>query len=261
MQESCFGENHNHRSKQSLTIQYVPVDQLKANPRNPRVHSKRQLNQIAASIRDFGFNVPVLVDAELQIVAGHGRAEASRLINLAEIPTIRIDHLSPEQVRAFLIADNRITENSEWNESLLAEELKTLSELNLDFSLEVCGFETAEIDVLIEGLEVATAGPDPADQLPDTDRSPVVTQLGDLWLLNHHRLLCADARQEASFEVLMDENRASVVFVDPPYNVKIDGHASGKGVIKHDDFIMGSGENGCNPVYEFPDQRPKTTSE
>ncbi|MGB6401558.1 MAG: ParB/Srx family N-terminal domain-containing protein, partial [Candidatus Sulfotelmatobacter sp.] len=135
-----------------LTIQHRPVDTLRLDPLNPRDHSKKQIAQVAESIRAFGFNVPVLIDADNKIMAGHGRVLACQLLGITEIPTICLGHLSPEQVRAFIIADNKLTENATWNEILLGEQLKSLSEIDLNFSLEATGFEMGEIDVLIEGL-------------------------------------------------------------------------------------------------------------
>jgi len=147
--------NRNDRQKppnSRLTIQHRPVDTLRLDPRNPREHSKKQIAQIAESIRAFGFNVPVLIDDDNKIIAGHGRVLACQLLGISEVPTICLSHLSPKQVRAFIIADNKLTENSTWNEILLGEQLKSLSEIDLNFSLEATGFEMGEIDVLIEGL-------------------------------------------------------------------------------------------------------------
>jgi ParB-like chromosome segregation protein Spo0J len=114
---------------------YRPISQLKLGPRNPRAHSKRQVHQIARSIETFGFNVPVLIDANLKVIAGHGRILAAQQLGLAEVPTILLDHLTEAQARAFMIADNRLTETSVWNDQLLAEQLRDLSLMDLDFGL------------------------------------------------------------------------------------------------------------------------------
>jgi DNA modification methylase len=225
-----------------LVIVYKLIAELRANPRNPRKHSKKQIQQIAKSIRTFGFLVPILVDAEGNIICGHGRIEAAQLEGMTEVPTICATNLTEPQIRAFMMADNRLMENSEWDERLLAEQFKELSELNLDFDLESTGFEMAEIDLLIEGLSPAIQGEDPADKIPDTCGSVPVTQSGNLWLLDAHRVLCGDARDPQSFAQLMDKQRAAMIFIDPPYNVPIDGHASGKGAIKHPHFLMAAGE-------------------
>src|SRR5271155_386244 len=142
--------------KGAVALVYRPLAELKCDPRNPRAHSPRQIRQIARSIAAFGFNVPVLVDAQLKVIAGHGRVLAARALELDEVPTIRLEHLNAAQARALMIADNRLTENSAWDERLLAEQLQELSVLDLDFSLEATGFEMGDIDLRIEGLEAAS---------------------------------------------------------------------------------------------------------
>src|SRR5256885_6341830 len=136
-----------------LRIDLRPAEELKPNPANPRLHSKKQIRQIANSIETFGFNVPVLVDAELNVIAGHGRLLACRELGWSEVPTLCLDHLTPAQARAFAIADNRLTEIATWDDRLLAQELKELSLLRLDFNIEVTGFEMGEIDFRIASLE------------------------------------------------------------------------------------------------------------
>src|SRR5947208_1981129 len=136
-----------------ISIVYRAIDQLKPDPANPRLHSKKQIRQIANSIEAFGFNVPVLVDAELNVIAGHGRLLACRELGWTEVPTLCLDHLTPAQARAFMIADNRLTEISSWDARLLAEQLKDLSLHGLDFNIEVIGFEMGEIDLRIASLE------------------------------------------------------------------------------------------------------------
>jgi ParB-like chromosome segregation protein Spo0J len=228
---------------QKLAIEYKSPHELKPNPKNPRTHSEKQIEQIACSIDVFDFNVPALINAAGCIIAGHGRVEAAKRLGLSSIPVIRLEHLTPTQVTAFAVADNKLTDNSAWDEQLLAEQLKYLSEAELDFSMEAIGFETAEIDLLIDGLDGANnAQNDPADELPDSRLAIPVSQEGDLWMLSRHRILCADALKEKSFLVLMDRQKAAVVFTDPPYNVKINGHVSGLGKIKHREFTMGCGE-------------------
>jgi DNA modification methylase len=239
----------NHKSKfpatgrSALSVTYRPIDNIRLDPGNPRSHSRRQIRQIANSIKAFGFNVPVLIDQEMKVIAGHGRLLACRELGWTEVPTIRLDHLSQAQARAFMIADNRLTETSCWDERLLAEQLKELSELDLDFSLETTGFEMGEIDLRIEGLDSgADPQDDPADVIPPTPKRPPVSRTGDLWLLGRHRLCCGSALDRGAYDVLMDGERAAIVFTDPPYNVAIDGHASGLGAIRHRDFVMASGE-------------------
>ncbi len=150
--------------KPELAIKYRLITTLKLDPKNPRLHSQKQIRQIARSIELFGFSVPILINREMQVVAGHGRIQACKQLGLTEVPTILLEHLSEAQTRAFMIADNRLTENSVWNDRLLGEQFKVLSTLDLDFSIEATGFEMSEIDIKIEG-------PEPAQ--PRKGRSPL----------------------------------------------------------------------------------------
>ena len=225
-----------------IAIVYQPVSALKLDPRNPRVHGPKQIRQIARSIEAFGFVVPILVDASGKIIAGHGRISAAQLLGWSEVPTICLDHLTEAQVKAFMIADNRLTENSTWDDRLLAQHLKDLSLLELDFSLEVTGIAMGEIDMRIEDLEVTpAAAPDPGDALPPA-AGPQVSRAGDLWLLGRHRVYCGDALDDGAYDALMQGDTAAMVFTDPPYNVKIDGNVSGLGAVQHREFAMASGE-------------------
>src|SRR5438093_12592353 len=174
-----------------MSVVYRRVDDLKPDPRNPRLHSSTQSRQIASSIETFGFNVPVLVDAELKVICGHGRLLACRELGWSEVPTLCLDHLTPAQTRAFMIADNRLTEIATWDDRLLAQQLQELSVLGLDFSTEVSGFEMGEIDLRIASLEeMSTPDADPADAVPEVSAGPPVSKIGDLWLLDRHRVLC-----------------------------------------------------------------------
>jgi DNA modification methylase len=226
----------------ALTVIYTSIGRLKLNPRNTRIHTDKQIAQLARSIGAFGFNVPILIDAKSNVIAGHGRVCAAKVLGIATVPTIRLEHLSEQQIRAFAIADNRLTENAAWDQQLLGEQLKILSEAEIDFSLETTGFEMGEIDLMIENLSLALKGrEDPADTFPEAS-SAVVTQFGDLWILGKHQVLCGNALSPADHERLMDGHKANVVFTDPPYNVRISGNASGKGKISHREFVMASGE-------------------
>ncbi len=228
---------------QKLAIEYKSPHELEPDPRNPRVHSAKQIKQIACSIEAFGFNAPALINAKGRVIAGHGRVEAAKNLGLSSIPVIKIEHLTPAQVTAFAIADNKLSENSVWDEHLLAEQIKALTVADLDFSMETIGFETAEIDLLIEGLEAANNGHiDPADELPEARSIVPVSKGGDLWILGRHRILCADALKDQSLSILMDGQKAAGVFSDPPYNLKIDGHVRGLEKIKHHEFAMAAGE-------------------
>ena len=227
-------------SSAALSITYCKTDSLNPNAHNPRVHTKKQVGQIAQSIQSFGFNVPLLVDEHSTVIAGHGRLLAAKQLGWQKIPVIRLEHLTRAQQSAFLIADNRLTENSSWNDRLLGEQLKTLSEMDLTFELSATGFEVSEIDLLIDGLDVVMTS-DVDDQVPANTGLPV-TRAGDLWQLGRHRVLCGDALRGESHAELMGGGKAHLVITDPPYNVAIDGHASGLGRTKHREFEMASGE-------------------
>jgi ParB-like nuclease domain len=208
---------HSSRSSLDLKIVYRRIDELRPDPTNPRQHTKKQIRQIAASIKAFDFNVPILIDRDDNVIAGHGRLDAGRELGWAEVPTLCLDHLSPEQARAFRIADNRLTEISAWDDRLLAQQLKDLSLLGLDFNIEVTGFEMAEIDLRIAGLEeVPEQADDPADAVPEVSAGPSVSKLGDLWLLGGHRVFSGNALDPKAFAALMGDERAAMVFTDRP---------------------------------------------
>jgi DNA modification methylase len=229
---------------QKLAIQYLSVGSLRPDPKNARQHSDKQVQQIARSIEAFGFNVPVLVDADLRVVAGHGRLLACKRLGIAQVPVVRLEHLSEHQIRAFMIADNRLTENGDWDDRLLGEQFKILSEAEIDFKLEVTGFETSEIDLFLENLAPASDGQaDPGDVLPEAS-SVQVSRNGDLWRLGKHQILCGDSLFPASYERLMGGQKAQMVFIDPPDNDPIYGYVSALGKVQHPEFAMASGERG-----------------
>lgn len=226
-----------------LKVVYRHIDEIRPNPRNPRRHNRRQIKKLARIIQKQGCNVPLLLDRYGNLLAGHARYEACRSLGLTELPTICLEHLNEHQAQAFMLADNRLAELSEWDEPLLAGHLKELSEA-LNFEIELSGFELGEIDLRIEGLNSAVEEEaDAADALPQIPSSkPPVTHPGDLWLLGENRVLCANTLEESSYVVLMNGKRAAMVLSDPPYNVRIEGNVSGLGRIQHRDFLMGSGE-------------------
>lgn len=238
------------QSVSELAIEYRSISSLHVDPKNARLHDKRQLKQIAESIKTFGFNVPILVDQNKNIIAGHGRLLAVQELGWQQVPTIQISHLTSAQQRAFAIADNRLTENAAWDEALLAQSLSELASLDLDFSLEVTGFTMSEIDLCIESLKGIPAQNDPLDSIPDITGIPVCVT-GDLWQLGKHRLLCADALKAESYALLMEGQNADMVFTDPPYNVKIKGHCTGQGRHVHREFPMASGEMSVTEFTEF----------
>ena len=222
-----------------LAVVYLPIAELKLDPTNPRVHTPRQIRKIARSIERLGFNVPVLIDAHGRVIAGHGRILACQLLGWTQVPTICLEHLNEAQARAFMIADNRLTEISEWDDRLLAEQLKELSELNLDFNLEATGFEMGEIDLRIESLKSpAKDDQDSADDLSEVPAGPPVTRPGDIWGLNENRVHCASALDAVAHAALMQGEQAQMVFSDPPYNLRV----SGLGKKRYREFAMASGE-------------------
>jgi DNA modification methylase len=218
----------------------LPRSQLKPYRRNARLHPKKQVREIADSIRRFGFLNPVLVDKENMILAGHGRVAAAKLLEIDLIPCLRIENLSQSEKRAYVLADNKIALNAAWDEEILAEELKALLVEEPCFDLTVTGFSIPEIDELIEGLEPEEPGDPDDDRIPAD--GPSRCRPGDLWQLGFHRLICGNALERATVEALMGGERAQMVFTDPPYNVPIQGHVGGSGAIRHREFAMASGE-------------------
>jgi DNA modification methylase len=223
------------------TIEVVSVGALKPYPRNARTHSKKQIRQIADSIQSFGFTNPVLVDDAGLIIAGHGRVEAAKLLGMREVPTLRLSHLNEAEKRAYIIADNRLAEKAGWDRNILAIELQSLIEL--EFQVELTGFETPEIDLLIEEWGEADNAHGPEDDVEETrpDR-PAISRPGDLWILGQHRLLCGNALEASDYRALLGDEKAEMIMTDPPYNVRVDGHVGGLGKIKHREFAMGAGE-------------------
>jgi len=221
----------------TLAIELRPVASLKPYPRNARRHPPKQIRQIARSIEVFGFTNPILIDADGMVLAGHGRLEAAKRLNMSEVPTVRLDHLDDAAKRAYVLADNRLAEKAGWDDETLALELGQLAEMDIDLTLT--GFDTAEIDKLLtpffsDDEEEQEHKPDPGDD--------IVSVLGDLWLLGNHRLYCGDSTEAASYERLLGTERAQMVFTDGPYNVKIEGNVSGLGKTRHGEFVMASGE-------------------
>lgn len=223
------------------TLIQIATGDLIPSPRNARTHDRQQVRQIAASIRQFGFTNPVLVDEGNSLIAGHGRLEAAKQIGLEQVPAIRITHLSAAEKRALRLADNKIAANAGWDLEILAAELADLSTMELEFDIGVTGFEVAEIDLIIG--DHGGRGEDEPEIAPLPDRSrPAICRRGDLWLLENHRVVCGDARSAADYETLMAGETAAMGFTDPPYNVKINGHVCGKRQVRHREFAEASGE-------------------
>ena len=235
-------------------ITHRPLATLTPWARNARTHSTKQIRQIAASIQQFGFTAPVLIDEAGTILAGHGRVAAATLLGLTEVPCLQIEHLSEAQKRAYVLADNKLALNANWDEDLLATELGALVATDLDLDISVTGFSIPEVDDLL--ATVAPEEPDdPADDaLPDA--APARVHRGEVWQLGAHRLICGDVRDPAVLPALMAGEQARLVFTDPPYNVPIDGHAGGLGRIKHREFAMAAGEMSREAFTAFLQQAP-----
>ena len=231
------------------TLHYLNPTTLIPYKKNARKHSKKQVKQIAISIEEFGFTNPILIDKQKNILAGHGRVEAAKHLNLEMVPCLYIEHLNEEQKRAYILADNKIALNSTWDEDLLSEELNALSKIDLGFDIETTGFSVAEIDLLIEDVQPEEDHDPKDDTLPQDVKKRV--QAGDLWQLGNHRLICGDSLDTKTIDRLMDQQNARMVFTDPPYNVKIDGHVGGKGNIKHKEFAFASGEMSQSEFTNF----------
>jgi DNA modification methylase len=230
-------------SQKPVFVAFSAVAGLRPYQGNARTHSKKQIRQIADSIRKFGFTNPVLISDEDEIIAGHGRVEAAKLLGMQSVPTLRLSHLDSAQRRAYVIADNKLALNAGWDREVLAIELQAL--IDLEFDVEITGFCTAEVDLLFDAARESSPDPEHAEdnQVPPlTDPVSAVTRCGDLWLLDRHRLLCGDARHAETYDHLLQDERADLIFTDPPYNVPIDGHVCGLGRIRHREFAMGTGE-------------------
>jgi DNA modification methylase len=224
------------RGLKNLVVIYRRVEDLIPYARNARTYTKKQIKKLAKCIQRFGFLIPIVIDANGVIICGHVRLLAAKQAGVDKIPTIQLEHLSPAEIRAFVIADNRLAEESTWNDEILKIELQNIIiEGVVDVSFT--GFEIPEIDIKLGAL----AEEDPADEIPE-EQSAAVTRPGDLWFLDDHRILCADTQDEAAVKRLMGERLAAMVLADPPYNVKIAGNCSGKGIVKHPDFVMACGE-------------------
>lgn len=239
------GKTHRQPDSSNLFARLGPItyrrpDELVAYKRNARKHPERQLVALAASMREYGFNVPVLIASDREIIAGHARVEAAKRVGLSEIPTISADHLSPAQVKAYRLADNRLPELATWDLDALAAELEEIIALD-EIEIESLGWSTAEMDVLLTAQAEIDGNDDPADAVPETPLHPVARS-GDLWILGRHRLLCGSALEAASWQRLLGDRKAGMVFTDPPFNTKINGHVSGLGKVKHQEFAQASGE-------------------
>ena len=225
-----------------LHIEYLSPARLRAYPRNARTHSRKQVQQIANSIKAFGFTNPLLIDGAGMILAGHGRLAAGKLLGLERVPCVRLESMSEAQKRAYILADNKLALNAGWDEDLLTLELQELSILDPAFDISLTGFSIAEVDTLIDGAFPDNASEPEDERLPRLKEGPPVTRPGDVWQMGGHRLTCGDSLSKDVVQILMAGDTARMVFTDPPYNVAIEGNVSGLGRIQHREFAMASGE-------------------
>jgi DNA modification methylase len=233
-----------------VNVEYTLIRELQPYPNNARTHSKKQIRQIAKSMERFGFNSAILINDQKQIIAGHGRVEAAKLLGMNAVPTVRLSHLSETDTKAYILADNKLAEQAGWDREILAIELQGL--VALDYDIELTGFEMAEVEVILDDVkEASEEQTGPADETPSYGAAPAVSRAGDLWVLGQHRLLCGDAREQTAYDTLLQGRPAALVFTDPPYNVKIDGNVCGLGQVRHNEFAMASGEMTRAEFTEF----------
>jgi DNA modification methylase len=219
----------------SLQVVYKRPESLRPDPRNARTHPKRQIEQIIASIRSFGFTNPILADPDGNLIAGHGRLRAAKELGLTEVPVIELAGLTEPQKRALRLADNKIALNAGWDIEILKLEMAELSMPEIDIDLSLTGFSSGEIDVVLSDP------PDPDDEVIPAVRLEPRVQAGDIWQVGEHRIGCGDGRDvEFLKQVIGEGARIDTAFLDPPYNVKINGHVNAKG--RHREFARASGE-------------------
>lgn len=232
-----------------MKVEQISVATLRGYDRNARSHSKKQIRALSKSIETFGFCVPVLVGDDNQIIAGHARVAAAALLGLSSVPAIRLSHLSEEKRRAFILADNRLAEMGSWNNAMLAGELQGL--IDVGFDVQLVGFEAAQVDLILEeAQEISGDLEGPEDNVPTQTAGPPVTLLGDIWRLGTHRLVCGDARREATYARLLNGQKAQFIIADPPYNLMV-ANISGLGRTQHREFPMASGEMTGPQFTEF----------
>lgn len=227
-------------------IEHISLDKLIPYAKNARTHSDAQVAQIAASIKEFGFNNPVLIGDDDTIIAGHGRVMAARKLKLTEVPCLRLSHLTPTQRKAYIIADNQLALNAGWSEELLTIELNEL--LADNFAMDLLGFDSEELSRLLGQNEV-TEGLTDEDETPEVQDDPV-TKPGDVWILGKHRLMCGDSTSVDAVDKLMDGQKADMVFTDPPYNIASENKGVAASVSQaHEKLMNSEWDNG----FDFAD--------
>lgn len=229
-----------------LAVTYRDINSLKPSAHNSRAHTPAQIKLVANSMETYSWTNPILIDEDLNVIAGHARLAAAKLLGMEQVPAICLSHMTAVQKRAYIIADNRMNEIAGgWDRKILALEHQAIQLMDPDFVISSTGFSLDDVEIMIDGL---TACSD--DEIPPPDRSrPSVTQVGDLWSLGDHKITCGNALVSSNFETLLGDERAQVVIADGPYNVRVNGNVSGSG--KHREFVMASGEMSRGEFTDF----------
>ena len=237
----------------TLAIEYMNMLDIIPYKSNPRIHKNKQIKQIVDSISEFKFNNPILVDENNEVLAGHGRLLAAKNLNMSQIPIIKLSHLSNAQKQAYRIADNKLTENGEWDIDLLKIEFENLNNLELDFNLDITGFDTANIDIMLDNtlLDKEVKLDEKANNIPFISENEIISKQGDIWQLGKHKIICGNSLDKSTYDLLFEDKKANMVFTDPPYNVRVDGHVCGLGKVKHKEFSMASGEMSEEEFQDF----------
>jgi DNA modification methylase len=229
-----------------LQIEEVAISTLKWNARSPRMHPEKQITMLARNIDTFGFLVPCLISDQNRLLCGNARVLAAKRLGMETVPAVRLSHLSDNDQRAFILADAKLSEHATWHPEILREEIQFFTDWNTGFDFSVIGFETAEVDFILEGTEEQIED-DPTESL----RQQAISRSGDIWLVGKHRVCCGDALSARSYEAVLGRNKARLVVTDPPYNVRINGHVGGSGEIQHREFAMASGEMAPDQFASF----------
>jgi len=234
-------EHRSLHAELQLQVEYLPPERLSKNALNPRLHPPRQIKALMRAIAEFGFVIPLIVDENNGVIAGHGRLVAARKLGMTEVPVVRLGHLDEHQRRALMIADNRLASMSHCDDLFLAENFKLLTVEGLSLNIEATGYSMGEIDLILDPPKPA-ADEDPDDEAMEAGTGPVINRVGDFWQLGSHRFGCASSVDALVWADLMAGEKAVMSCCDVPYNVKIAGHVSGKGKLTHREFVQGAGE-------------------
>lgn len=235
-----------------IKIEMVPVEKLVPYAKNARTHSPEQIDQIAASIREFGFTNPILIKDDFSIIAGHGRLAASRKLGLAEVPTISLSHLTPTQAKAYILADNKLALNAGWDDEMLSLELSELQAEGVDLSL--VGFDQTEVDAIF--AETLEEGKTDEDDVPEAPKDPI-SRPGDIWQLGRHRVMCGDSTDAELVSALLEGKKADLWITDPPYNVVYEGKTKDALKIKNDNMSNEDFRVFLRGAYSAADQNMK----